>query len=182
MPPPAEPLPCRRCRRPVEISRDQYDVFEQMHYACFHYEFEHDPTDPDEECGAGGCPSAAINPRLDRRPGHEPPRPDIVLAGNWILHSNLHRFLELVSFYVGYTFDESDWLAIQAGLDGLTSDNQAFGYPIISRQQLTLSLSLDPDSGNEVSVTITGRPDQMLAARISGLIDAYQQPGASFSS
>jgi hypothetical protein len=32
-------------------------VFEQMHYVCFHYEFEHDPTDVDEECGAGGCPS-----------------------------------------------------------------------------------------------------------------------------
>jgi hypothetical protein len=39
-----------------------------MHYVCFHYEFEHEPVDPDEECGAGGCPSAAVNPRPDRRP------------------------------------------------------------------------------------------------------------------
>jgi hypothetical protein len=31
-----------------------------MHYVCFHYEFEHDPADPDEECTAGGCPSGAI--------------------------------------------------------------------------------------------------------------------------
>lgn len=31
-----------------------------MHYVCFHYEFEHDPTDPDEMCGAGGCPSGAL--------------------------------------------------------------------------------------------------------------------------
>ena len=67
--PPTEPPLCRRCDRPVEISRDQYDVFEQMHYVCFHYEFEHDPADPDEECSAGGCPSAAVNPRPDRRPG-----------------------------------------------------------------------------------------------------------------
>jgi hypothetical protein len=29
-------------RRPVALSREQYDVFEQMHYVCFHYEFEHD--------------------------------------------------------------------------------------------------------------------------------------------
>jgi hypothetical protein len=43
-------------------------VFEQMHYVCFHYEFEHDPYDPDEECAAGGCPSAAIRPRPERRP------------------------------------------------------------------------------------------------------------------
>jgi hypothetical protein len=174
MPPPAESLICRRCRRPVDISRDQYDLFEQMHYVCFHYEYEHDPTDPDEECGAGGCPSAAINPRPDRRPGHEPPREDTVLAGNWIWRSNLRRFLELVSFYVGYGFDESDWLAIQAGLDALTSARPAFDYPIIGRQQLAVSLSLDPDSGHEISVKITGRPDRLLGARISGLIDAYQ--------
>ena len=47
---------------------DRYDVFEQMHYLCFHYEFEDDPYDVDEECGAGGCPSAFINPRPQRRP------------------------------------------------------------------------------------------------------------------
>jgi hypothetical protein len=62
---------CNRCGRPVDVSLDKYDVFEQMHYVCFHYEFEHDPTDPDEECGAGGCPSAAVNPRPERRPETE---------------------------------------------------------------------------------------------------------------
>ena len=59
---------CRRCGRPVVVEADQYDVFEQMHYVCFHYEFEHDPVDPDEECGAGGCPSKAVHPRPERRP------------------------------------------------------------------------------------------------------------------
>lgn len=73
MPSPAGPLLCHRCHRPVEMSRDRFDVFEHMHYVCFHYEFEHDPADPDEECAAGGCPSAAINPRPDRRPGTGPP-------------------------------------------------------------------------------------------------------------
>jgi len=61
-------LVCRRCGRPVVLEADRYEVFEQMHYVCFHYEFEHDPADPDEACGAGGCPSAAIRPRPDRRP------------------------------------------------------------------------------------------------------------------
>jgi hypothetical protein len=64
----AEALICRRCNRPVIIAADRYDTFEQMHYVCFHYEFEHDPFDPDEECSAGGCPAAAIHPRPDRRP------------------------------------------------------------------------------------------------------------------
>ena len=44
-----------------------------MHYVCFHYEFEHDPFDPDEECTAGGCPSAAVNPRPERRPENRHP-------------------------------------------------------------------------------------------------------------
>jgi hypothetical protein len=66
--PAADQLLCHRCRQPVVISRDQYEVFEHMHYVCFHYEFEHGPADPDEECSAGGCPSQTINPRPDRRP------------------------------------------------------------------------------------------------------------------
>lgn len=53
-------LACVRCGRPVRVSADQYEVFERMHYVCFHYEFEHDPADPDEECQAGGCPSASL--------------------------------------------------------------------------------------------------------------------------
>lgn len=51
---------CRRCHRRVVISAAEYDVFEQMHYVCFHYEFEHREFDVDEECDAGGCPSAPI--------------------------------------------------------------------------------------------------------------------------
>ena len=50
-------LLCRRCGLPVVKFADDYEVFEQMHYVCFHYEFEH-RGDPDEECSAGGCPAA----------------------------------------------------------------------------------------------------------------------------
>ena len=55
-----EELRCRRCGRPVGASAGQYQIFEGMHYVCFHYEFEHDPADPDQECEAGGCPSGAM--------------------------------------------------------------------------------------------------------------------------
>ncbi|WP_354697253.1 hypothetical protein [Paraconexibacter sp. AEG42_29] len=33
--------------------REQYDIFDRMHYLCFHMEFEHDP---DSDCGIAGCP------------------------------------------------------------------------------------------------------------------------------
>lgn len=173
MPTPTEPLPCQRCGRPVEISRDKFDAFEHMHYVCFHYEYEHDPADPDEECTAGGCPSAAINPRPDRRPGASPPRTDELLAANWIWRSSLRRFCELVSSYVGYRFDDLDWQAIQTGLDTLASENDAFSYPVIGQQKLTLRISGDP-SGDEVLVEVTGRRDQLLGARIAALTDAFQ--------
>lgn len=58
---PVEPegLTCARCGRSVEASKDHYEVFERMHYTCFHYEFEH-PGDPDVECFGGGCPAAGL--------------------------------------------------------------------------------------------------------------------------
>ena len=67
-------LTCRHCGRPVVVSAEHFEVFERMHYSCFHYLFEHDPLDPDEECTAGGCPSASIGP--GQRP--EQPRDSLV--------------------------------------------------------------------------------------------------------
>ena len=54
--------------------------------------------------------------------------------------------------------------------------NDTSDYPIIGRPDLTVGLSTDPGSGDEVSVHITGPPDRLLGARIGGLMDAYQQP------
>ncbi|KZM79799.1 hypothetical protein [Cellulosimicrobium sp. I38E] len=51
--------PCRRCHRSVTVGAADYDTFEQMHYICFHYEFEHRDVDVDESCGLAGCPSTA---------------------------------------------------------------------------------------------------------------------------
>jgi len=64
-------LSCRRCNRPVRVNRDNYETFERMHYVCFHYEFEHDltrtaNTDPDEDCGVPGCPSAPASRHKER--------------------------------------------------------------------------------------------------------------------
>ena len=59
-------LVCQRCGRDVQISADQFEVFERMHYVCFHYEFEHGDTDVDQECDAGGCPSASLSGGRDR--------------------------------------------------------------------------------------------------------------------
>lgn len=61
MPGKAEELTCARCGQEVRVNRDSFEVFEHMHYVCFHYEFEHMGFDPDEECDAGGCPSSVFS-------------------------------------------------------------------------------------------------------------------------
>lgn len=48
-------LLCVRCGKPVEENADQYEVFEKMHWLCFHLEFEHE-GDPDKACGDPSCP------------------------------------------------------------------------------------------------------------------------------
>lgn len=58
--PSGDVLICHRCHRPVTASAAAYETFEHMHYVCFHYKFEHDPIDPDEDCRRGRCPSGAI--------------------------------------------------------------------------------------------------------------------------
>ena len=67
-------LLCRRCGLPVVKFAADYAVFEQMHYVCFHYEFEHGDIEPDRECAAGGCPAAIVSPAQ----GAEEPRDSLV--------------------------------------------------------------------------------------------------------
>lgn len=45
-----------RCNTQVKVSKDQYEVFERMHWLCFHLEFEHGEYDPDEPCEDPSCP------------------------------------------------------------------------------------------------------------------------------
>jgi hypothetical protein len=52
-------LKCMRCGRDVVENESHFDVFEQMHWLCFHMEFEHQ-GDPDVAC-APGCPWFSIN-------------------------------------------------------------------------------------------------------------------------
>lgn len=83
----------------VKFAAD-YAVFEQMHYVCYHYEFEH-RGDPDEECPAGGCPAAGavLAPLHLRIEG-----PDIAQAGNTVVPAILA--LE----HLGFTVSEHDGL------------------------------------------------------------------------
>ena len=95
-----------------------------------------------------------------------------MLASGWIWLANVRSFFELASFYVDYGFDDSDWLAVEAGIEALQAEADAFSYPVAGRQELAVTLSRDP-GGDEVAVKVTGRPDRLLGARLSTLMDAF---------
>lgn len=47
---------CRKCNRSVKNTKD-YDLFEGMHWICFHFEYEHsEEYDVDEPCLDLSCP------------------------------------------------------------------------------------------------------------------------------
>jgi hypothetical protein len=51
-----------RSGEPVETSEEDYNLFERMHWDCFHYAYEHDlhgVVPETEDCGQPGCPSGA---------------------------------------------------------------------------------------------------------------------------
>lgn len=46
---------CRHCKQPVVVNADNYGIFEDMHWLCFHLSYEHH-ADPDEKCDDPSCP------------------------------------------------------------------------------------------------------------------------------
>lgn len=60
-------LDCVRCGRPVIAESANYEVFERMHWTCFHFEFEHE-GDPDTACRDTNCPALSRDRTyVDRR-------------------------------------------------------------------------------------------------------------------
>lgn len=51
---PTTSLMCVKCKRPVTVNQSLYEVFEKMHWHCFHLEYEH-PGDPDAPCNDPSC-------------------------------------------------------------------------------------------------------------------------------
>lgn len=48
---------CKGCGCPVKDTEENYNMFEQMHWVCFHFSYEHLPNDPDTPCESRYCPT-----------------------------------------------------------------------------------------------------------------------------
>lgn len=95
-------------------SAADYEAFEQMHYVCFHFEFEHE-GDPDVECLAGGCPTSGLSlpSRLLRTDGV-----DLLQAGSTVVPAIL------VLRALGYVVEQhSDTFSATAGSARFSADD-----------------------------------------------------------
>jgi hypothetical protein len=59
--PQVEPiLKCRKCGKAiVKFGNEAEQLFEGMHWLCFHFEYEHE-GEPDAACGDFSCPNLKI--------------------------------------------------------------------------------------------------------------------------
>lgn len=90
-------------------------------------------------------------------------------VGGWVFEDNVRNFMEHLSAYVGYSFDDSDWLAVATGLAD-TDEGRSYDYPIAGTPPLTVFVARD-SSGAHVDVKVDGHVDSVLAARIEMLLD-----------
>ncbi len=96
-----------------------------------------------------------------------PPTPfEIKAADNWIYSENTRPVLDAISFWIGYSFDESDWLAVENGL--ANSDIEAgrwFRYPLIGSPPVEIAFAKDPNADPitvEVWLTAAPAPTELL--------------------
>ncbi|MEV7525409.1 hypothetical protein [Streptomyces sp. NPDC091371] len=96
------------------------------------------------------------------------------IAG-WIWERNLRSFLELLSHYVGYDFDATDWDAVELGIEE-TDDERADGwysYVLVGEErevEVRLARSV---GGDEVSVAVNGSLSAELRVRADTLVSAF---------
>jgi len=76
---------CKRCGRKIEVDPAlSADVFEGMHWLCFHLEFEHD-GDPDRPCSDySSCPWWTIRHYEERLR-------DLGVSPEEVIQSAIHR-------------------------------------------------------------------------------------------
>ena len=48
---------CKGCGVEVQDTIENYEMFEGMHWLCFHYAYEHSEKDPDIPCDSRHCPT-----------------------------------------------------------------------------------------------------------------------------
>ena len=92
------------------------------------------------------------------------------MAG-WVWPSNVFVLMTYLSGFIGYPFDDSDWLAIELALpetDAGAPDG-FYEYPLVGQPQLVVQLARNVGA-DPVAVRVTGPMDPILEARVDTLV------------
>ncbi|MEJ3748645.1 hypothetical protein WEI85_35870 [Actinomycetes bacterium KLBMP 9797] len=96
----------------------------------------------------------------------------MALIAGWVFEDNVVAFLEHISRYIGYEYDDLDEVALTGALKH-TDDESAgswFSYPLRGTPPVTVSLA-QAVGGSTVSIRVEGDIEPILAARIETLFD-----------
>lgn len=93
-------------------------------------------------------------------------------VSGWVFARHVRPFLELLSHYVGYAFDETDWETVALGIADTDDDDSSRWYDYPLGEAVTVWLAEAPGS-DVVSVRVTGLPEHDLVLRAETLLDAY---------
>jgi hypothetical protein len=96
----------------------------------------------------------------------------VSLIEGWVFEDDARQFLEHVSRYIGYRYDDLDEAALTGALERTDDESTDgwFSYPLPGTPSLTVSLA-KAVGGNEVSVRVQGDIDPILRARLETLFD-----------
>lgn len=96
-------------------------------------------------------------------------------VGGWIWERNLRSFLELLSHYVGYGFDATDWETVALAVEA-TDDERTDGwysYPLAGEQQQVEVRLARAVGGDEFMVVVKGTLTPELTVQADTLLAAF---------
>ncbi|MFE1989591.1 hypothetical protein [Streptomyces mirabilis] len=76
----------------------------------------------------------------------------------WIWHENVQPFLALLARYAGYDFDDTDWQAVELGLEATDDEHldRWYSYPLVGSDHRVEVHLANAVEGDEVSVRVVG--------------------------
>lgn len=93
-------------------------------------------------------------------------------VAGWVFEDNVVQFLELVSRYIAYEYDDLDEAALTGAIERTDDESTEswFSYPLQGAPPLTAHLARAV-GGSAVSIRMEGDIDPILRARIETLFD-----------
>lgn len=97
------------------------------------------------------------------------------LVSTWVWPESLRPFIETVSRWIDYGFDDHDWTAIRSGLDETNADlDQWYKYPLVGQPELVVEVATTPgDAPVSIRFRATGSVEPALRTRLEAAAEVF---------